>query len=183
MGTDVHPYVEVRVNGQWQKAAVKVPRDRNYQAFAKLADVRNGRGFAGCDTGDAQIPISEPRGLPADTTIRDTSEDVPYESPDYVWLGDHSHSWLTLRELLAVDYNAPVTLRGYVSPEAAKRFREGGGKYPPREYCGWTSDTSWEQIEWQLPLYEAAPLLPKILASICSLGEPDDVRLVFGFDS
>jgi len=40
--------------------------DRNYNAFAILADVRNGYGFAGCDTGDGFVPISTPKGFPDD---------------------------------------------------------------------------------------------------------------------
>jgi hypothetical protein len=180
MGCDIHPYAEVRRNGRWERAPVKVPNDRNYTAFGKLANVRNGSGFAGCDMGDAVRPIAEPRGLPTDTTIADT-HDKEYEDPGYTWLGDHSHSWLMLSELLAVDYNAMVTLRGMVSAAEAARFREY--RRPPRDYCGWTNQAGYEQIEWQEPLMQAAPLLPKIIASICHLGKPEDVRLVFGFDS
>jgi hypothetical protein len=39
---------------------------RNYDVFAILADVRNGRGFAGVDTGDGFVPIDNPRGFPTD---------------------------------------------------------------------------------------------------------------------
>lgn len=178
MGCDIHPYVEVRCNDRWVKADVELPRNRNYIAFAKLANVRNGTGFAGCDMGDPVKPIAEPRGLPPDTSIKDGGE---YGDPDYVWLGDHSHSWLTLAELLAVNYNAKVTLRGMVSNKEAEYFHKH--HYPPRTYCGWTNQEGYERIEWQEPLMDAAPLLPKIIASICHLGKPDDVRIVFGFDS
>src|ERR1700691_1564806 len=90
MGCDIHPYVEVRKNGTWVKADVKVPDGRNYWTFAKLANVRNGFGFAGCDTGDAVVPICEPRGLPADTSIHDEDYDEEAEDGlDRVWLGDH----------------------------------------------------------------------------------------------
>lgn len=41
---------------------------RNYNLFAILADVHNGYGFAGCDTGDPFVPIAPPRGLPDDVT-------------------------------------------------------------------------------------------------------------------
>lgn len=40
--------------------------DRNYNVFGILADVRNGYGFAGVDTGDGFVPIDSPRGLPDD---------------------------------------------------------------------------------------------------------------------
>ena len=36
--------------------------------FAILAGVRNGYGFAGCDTGDGFRPIAPPRGLPGDVS-------------------------------------------------------------------------------------------------------------------
>lgn len=39
---------------------------RNYDVFGILADVRNGSGFAGIDTGDGFVPIDSPRGLPSD---------------------------------------------------------------------------------------------------------------------
>ena len=183
MGCDIHPYVEVRRNGKWMRAQVKVPDDRNYWAFAKLANVRNGFGFAGTDTGDAVIPISEPRGLPADTSIQD-SEDIEYDEPGYTWLGDHSHSWVTLAELLAVDYTESVIHRGMVKHDAAEKYRKHG--WLPREWCSAISGQGaeeYERLEWKEPLYDAAPLLPKIIAAICHLGKPEDVRLVFGFDS
>jgi hypothetical protein len=182
MGCDIHPYAEVRRNGKWERANVKVPNDRNYVAFGKLANVRNGYGFAGCDMGDAVRPIDEPRGLPIDTSIADTPT-LEFEDPGFVWLGDHSQSWLLLSELLAVDYTAAVTLRGMVSPDEYEHWEKYKRKYPPRNYCGWCSDPKYKQIEWQEPLMDAAPLLPKIIASICHLGKPEDVRLVFGFDS
>src|SRR5690242_3218591 len=98
MGCDIHPYAEVLTDSGWRKADVNVPSDRNYWAFSVMADVRNGSGFAGCDTGKPVEPISKPRGLPADTSIADT--DADFEDPAYIWLGDHSHSWLLLSELM-----------------------------------------------------------------------------------
>jgi hypothetical protein len=181
MGCDIHPYVEVRKHGKWQRAPIKVPNDRDYFAFGKLANVRNGLGFAGIDMGDPVRPIAEPRGLPLDTTIRDSESSVEYEQPGYCWLGDHSHSWVLLSELLDVDYNALVTQRGMVSKDSAERFREFG--YPPNSWCGDTNQKDWERIEWKQPLYEVAPLLPKLIACMCGQGKPEDVRLVFGFDS
>jgi hypothetical protein len=182
MGTDIHPYVEVRKNGAWTRAKVDVPRDRNYFAFGKLANVRNGSGFAGCDMGDPLRPIAEPRGLPPDTSIQN-NEIEEWRSSDYVSLGDHSFSWVMLSELLAIDYNAKVTMRGMISPEQYEHFTKYKGQYPPQTYCGWTTQKDWKQVEWQEPLMTAAPLLLKIIASICHLGKPEDVRLVFGFDS
>jgi len=175
MGCDIHPYVEVRSNGKWEKSDVNVPDDRNYWAFAKLANVRNGVGFAGSDTGNTIVPISEPRGLPDDTSICESTG---------IDLGDHSHSWVLLSELLAVNFNEPVTQRGLVKHDVAEAFRKHG--ILPRKWCSgvWGNGSDeYEQLEWNEPLYDAASLLPKIIAAISNLGAPEDVRLVFGFDS
>lgn len=48
---------------------------RNYNLFAILANVRNGRGFAGVKTGDGYEPIDMPRGLPPDVSQTITKED------------------------------------------------------------------------------------------------------------
>ena len=181
MGCDIHPYAEVRIGGQWKAARIKLPNDRNYWAFGKLANVRNGSGFAGADMGDAVRPIDQPRGLPIDTAIADTGEVIEYDDPAYVWLGDHSHSWVLLSELLAIDLDAMVTQRGMVSAEQASEFRKTGN--PPDSYCGWTNREDYVKIQWQEPLRESAWLLPKIIAALVPLGKPEDVRLVFGFDS
>lgn len=95
MGTDIHVAVEVRKADGWHRAfpddeakdpwcvqeaaaepgetdwyktraRVEWYRTRNYNAFAMLANVRNGRGFAGVLTGDGFVPIDDPRGWPSD---------------------------------------------------------------------------------------------------------------------
>src|SRR4030095_14523751 len=119
MECDIHLCVEVKKNGEWRRslppkpldeslakqaksgdayyvrcAAVTWYDDRNYNTFAMLANVRNGYGFAGCDTGDGFQPISKPRGLPKDLSaeVLAISKDAGDEHD--IWLGDHSHSWL-----------------------------------------------------------------------------------------
>lgn len=78
MGCDIHFYVEKRINGIWQTADKwsadldddrpyvdyddRFYRDRNYDLFGILADVRNGRGFAGVTTGEGFVPIAAPQG-------------------------------------------------------------------------------------------------------------------------
>lgn len=71
-------------------------RQRDYDYFAILANVRNGRGFAGVDMGDEFVPIQENRSF----------ADLPFTVPDpdggsYDY-GDHSFGWITLREW--IDY-------------------------------------------------------------------------------
>src|SRR5262249_2591595 len=81
----------------------------NYNLFGILANVRNGSGFAGCDTGDGFVPISVPRGLPGDV-----SDEVRAETNRWGEDG-HSHSWFTVAELLAYDWTQTTRLRGFVS--------------------------------------------------------------------
>ena len=132
MGTDIHSIAQVKRDGQWVTVAIGIAGDqRNYNTFAMLANVRNGRGFAGCWTSTGFPVIHEPRGLPSDLVLagpedRDVHVDntqlvaawnrdgeTPIDSPDAsrvssitdedstMWLGDHSHSWCTLAELRA----------------------------------------------------------------------------------
>jgi len=194
MGTDIHIAVEVRRPDGWHLSDLVVTQNRNYRAFAVLADVRNGYGFAGSDTGEALKPISEPRGLPADISPElrlrlDENEneneraapvDIDSEENAF-WLGDHSFSHVTLRELLDYDLDAPLTVRGYVSEEAARLYRETGK--PPAASAGWTSLPGFVRFEWQVPIRDSAPLITTLIEEIRPLGAPDDVRIVFGFDS
>ncbi|EAF5380719.1 hypothetical protein C2890_14200 [Listeria monocytogenes] len=99
MGCDIHLMVEVkdRKTNQWTEydvadGAIKFI-GRNYNLFGILANVRNGFGFAHIDTGDAFIPISNPRGVPKDAS-------KSYLSFVEDWGTDgHSHSFLNLDEL------------------------------------------------------------------------------------
>jgi hypothetical protein len=67
---------------------------RNYCLFAILADVRNGHGFAGIQTGTRFEPIAPRRGLPPDAC----KEAQEYIGDDDGFL--HSTSWVALPELL-----------------------------------------------------------------------------------
>lgn len=181
MGCDIHPYAEVRKNGKWERSPIKVPSDRNYWTFSVLAGVRNGCGFAGSYTGEPVTPIAEPRGLPSDTTIADNS--LEYEDPNHVWLGDHSHSWLLLSELLAVDLDSPVIQAGIINREQLRALHFE--KKPPTDWCAAKHPMGADDVRatWSRPLRECAWLLPKIIDALRPLGDPADVRLVFGFDS
>lgn len=107
--------------------------DRSYRTFAVLAGVRNGEGFAGCDTGDAVTPIAEPRGLPPE--LRDEPEDFDN------WLGDHSHSWLLASEVVAYDWTQAVAERGYVNGPVYADWRDWNRaeNRPPKSWCGGVS--------------------------------------------
>lgn len=112
MGCDIHSFAEVRKEGKWVKVGKVFPNPyhdperpnsveedgfewnakltdhpydcRNYDMFAILANVRNGRGFAGCDTGDGFRPIAMPRGMP-----KDMSDEVMAEYTLQVLPDDH----------------------------------------------------------------------------------------------
>lgn len=91
MGCDIHSHAERRVGDHWQE--VRTERepfgDRSYGVFGFLAGVRNY---------SAVPPIAEQRGTPAD------ADEPVREQMD----GLHSCSWLSVEELAAFDYDAPM---------------------------------------------------------------------------
>lgn len=160
MGCDIHPHVEIRdpVTGKWaiQKGdfgrernshptVVRPFKDCNYGVFAFLTGtVRNDEGIHG-------ITLS-PRRLPEDSPLRASQ----YEGFDQLNSGDdHSHSWLTFRELSSFDYHADVKYSGQIDTNRpAMTYRKFLGK-------DFFSD----------------------LLKLQALGALDDVRVVFWFDS
>lgn len=174
--------------------------DRAYDVFAVLADVRNGVGFAGCNTGDGFQPISEPRGLP---------EDMDEKSRKYL-SGEHSQSWLLLSEVLATDayWNKTTKKRGWVSVEEYKLWKASGAKWP-RNYCGDVSggmvrhclphemDRYLESgfpeaeahyycpLDWEVTYRESCRALWRVIPDIERIDyrHPERIRLVFDFDS
>ena len=181
MGTEIHPRAEVRLNGIWRLANQNIPSCRNYITFAALANVRNGYGFAGVPTHDAIPFISEPRGLPDDLSagLRDVLSLDPYA------LGDHSFSWVTLREMQ--EYAKPdVHCTGMCLPDDII----GSGR--PKSWCGGVSGPSSEKYvrhDWVESFKDAATTFVEIQQELEWMIDDergitaDDIRLVFGFDS
>lgn len=113
MGCDIHLTVEKLVDGKWvDQSAWKTEHQgtpdeyttqvrydqwyggRNYALFALLADVRNYHNFK---------PLADPRGIPANASRE-------YREWATRWGGDgHSHSYLTLKELLDFDWTQETT--------------------------------------------------------------------------
>lgn len=103
MGCDIHAMVEAKFHYRhatdcwsWQSCG-RVHIGRNYELFAKLADVRNYDGVE---------PIAPPR---LNNLIDNDEHDDERASEDF-WLlarswgsGGHSHSWVTLDELQTAD--------------------------------------------------------------------------------
>lgn len=99
MGCDVHSIGQVKINNQWETRVVDIadsPRD--YNSFAIMATVRGRSTWS--------IP---PRGLPIDISSKldiNAEFHVPVhtilDKDGIYWLGDHSHSYLTLKELTSI---------------------------------------------------------------------------------
>jgi hypothetical protein len=127
MGCDIHPYAEVRTAIGWEVADGVHPFDsRHYGIFGFLADVRN----------YSRSPVlAHPRGLPDDVTA------LVAARAD--WSDAHSHSWLSLAELLAYDYEQVIWDRRITRTrpngvlDGAALADEGEGKHLPlREFLG-----------------------------------------------
>ncbi len=228
MGCDIHLQVERRVNGKWTRVEKLPPRvcswcggkghyehrpkedpcywckgsgadtrpfnDRNYEVFAILANVRN----------DGNVtPIADPRGLPEDCTHSGTGG----READYEY-GDHSFSWLTLRELLAYDWKQECKDEGFVDQETFKKWDAAGAKGNPQSWSGGVGgravvhvsnadmrrristpypfqadESAYTLIQWTYKVNDYAKHFLDFMEVIRTLGEPDDVRIVFGFDS
>jgi hypothetical protein len=123
MGCDIHSYAEKRVDGKWEPLGFSPFDQRRYGMFGFLAGVRNYSDVP---------PIAAPRGLP-----RDASAYVREESDN--WGSDgHSHSWLSLEELSAFDYDAAVEDRRImVGNDGGCTAKPGGGEMTTwREFLG-----------------------------------------------
>ena len=179
MGCDIYFHVEVCNGGRWtfhdwerqhvigkhEDGSTKLDYDelfddplyvgRNYSLFAILADVRNGVGFAGCDTGNRFNPIAQPKGLPGDVTddvmkefvlkVTETGEEdgccSRVNADRYVKAGHskwivpgklvshpdwHSASHFSVAELLAFDWQQTNKHRGWVDAWNFEMWRRNG---------------------------------------------------------
>lgn len=182
--------------------------DRHYDLFAVLADVRNGSGFAGVDTGDGFVPISPPRGLPDDMS--------PVMAKTAIELLEHTPTWLLLSDLKLYAANQLQTrstkARGVVNPVQFQEWKENGR---PSSWCGGVSGpfvthidhtrmdelirsdsavltaqkdfqqpSFYTQVEWPVTYKEAVgEWFDKWIPMLETIGADNDVRLVFWFDS
>lgn len=110
--------------------------DRNYNVFAVVGDVRNGSGFAGCDTGDRVEPIASFRGFPDDMSpeahnffypqFDEDGEPVGEAGFEGHYGGDHSENWLSLQEIMSYEWDKPQVHRGWVSANEYATFKQQG---------------------------------------------------------
>lgn len=96
---------------------------QDYDVYAFLANVRNRAGLT---------PICEPKGLPEDSEY--LNSEGPHQSffgpadpvkVDILGRGNHSHTWLTLRELLDFNYENDFVDK---SDNTVKSYREALGQ-------------------------------------------------------
>ena len=184
MGTDIHSVGQIKKNDEWvTRTTSPGGDDRNYDTFAVLADVRNGAGFAGCDTGEGWKVLFEARGLPEDFTV----DDDCYHGGE--WIGDHSHSHLTLKELKKIAGHfegKEYEVHGMITSTQAKELKKGNR---PDSWCGWTNQSGYVSAKWKVPALDHLGLLTRIITALEELKsdydikKDDDVRFVFGFDS
>lgn len=187
MGCDIHVHLEWkrRNDEKWNSGDLysknydgkyylrEFYNARDYDLFALLANVRNRNEIDF---------ISMPRGLPNDATpetVKDAED----------WRGDgHSHSWLTLKEI--IDYDAkhkPIKRSGYMTREDAQRVEDGD---EPNSYCrdyfpkdGHLVWKEWERADDTLKsFYE--PMIDQVQKfTYMPESEYDNVRAVFWFDN
>lgn len=120
MGCDIHGVIQVKKKNKWVTVAEGYPF-RNYRAFAILANVRNELEFDGTASAVGFQSIDNPRGIPSDFEIHEEHHPLPknfkwypqswrvdaYDDHVY-WMGTHSYSYVTAKDLLEVDWLNPV---------------------------------------------------------------------------
>lgn len=194
MGTDIHGIMQLKNDDRSWKTVEVLELGRNYNLFAVLANVRNGFGFAGVKTSEQLPCISEPKGIPED--IYETCEIDEWGNVrhypgflfrsytwinDSVWLGDHSHTWLTVKEIIDFDWDYVGKFQGYVSPQIDK---ETPKDTEPAMYCGGTSNKDWVLRKWKKPLYSCVSKdFWHLIEAYKNFTSPENARIVIGFDS
>lgn len=139
-------------------------------------------------------------------------EDPRYDD-DLDWLGDHSFTWLTLQELLDYPWDDGTERRGVVSFEQwQNRLAVHGDALPlvtdESPYDGWSGGISGPNIvvyeakqvlsgvtapadarvhvrdRWVTPMRkQCQDFVERTIPAMQQLGDPENVRCVFGFDS
>lgn len=201
MGTDIHAVFQAKKDDAWIDVDSQYKEERHYFLFAWLAGVRNGFGFAGVPTHTPIKPIAEPRGLPDDFQGHDSTKELMGRHAEYledgedphVWMGDHSHSWLTADEIIAVGAPGKTWRTGIVSRTF---FDAWDGHTSPETWSGDISGTDIYVAEWPSTVKEGSThvrifwmqadedVLSYFTDEIKRLKSlHGEVRMVFGFDS
>lgn len=185
MGCDIHSFAERKRNGKWEKVEegfIEISNEkeksnepfdwRSYTIFAFLAGVRN---YDCCE------PISEPKGLPDDSEFlneiydEDAFYGVATTNKQDIEEGYHSCSYLTLKELLDFDYEKTFWNRRI----SRTTYRTDGSVSGSNGAC------LAEEGEGEIITYREnlGSNFFKEIEELKTLGEPENVRVVFYFDS
>jgi hypothetical protein len=174
VGTDINLHAERRGENGWEYVReLNEFEIRNYGFFAILANVRNlVRATEPFDF------IMEPRGFP---------EDMSHElrADSHLTVG-HDAGWVSLRELSEFDWDGRrITRTGVVEPWLADCFGDGGQPFPKGRVFGVSQSGPGTRVTWVESYRESAgeKFLDDLLQALFRLGQPDEVRIVFSFDS
>lgn len=167
--------------------------ERNYNRFAILAGVRNAYDY----------DFGEPKGLPDDVSLVIKMLDDQFGE-------GHSHSWITLHELLDFNWEEKLVHSGYFNPIVFRYhlsdILNNNIRYFPEKpfeskiveiskdvmikylagHCDFFNESNhyYTKIE-QYGTYKqefGGKYLDKLISRLQSFGDPDDVRIVFWFD-
>lgn len=196
MGCDIHTITEIKRQGKWERVP-EVPAEfteRCYSVFAFLANVRNSWDIDGF----------KPKGLPEDISglkfdkyddDDDYAIDFSAENENF-----HSHSYLSLQELLSKDTSDLTMTKCKILKEFYNKFTELGGVMPDgmvvvereQELCS-IVEIIRESIEptvivkWPNDNTKTHPVIEGIknLQSIADKYDvsPENIRIVFAFDN
>lgn len=225
MGCDIHVVIERQEEDGWHEVVYQsapydsigektldgfsvAPQDftsRNYDLFGILANVRNGSGFAGITTGEGWPSIAPERGLPEGFEAEAISPNPRYPEDGARYLGDHSHTWLTLDELKAFPWDGiSTTLYGVVPAEEYERLH--AAKEKPTQWSGGITGPGiatydrpsyleakrmnslapkpYVRMSWEETARQATYDWPgKVIPWLEELAEGKPLRLIIGFDS
>jgi hypothetical protein len=170
VGTDINLHAEARSGGIWRYCGeLNDFEDQNYEFFAIVANVKNPiRSTHPFDY------IALPRGLPADMSLL---------------FSGHDAGWVTLRELLDFDWDGKTMLRSaVVDPKIAPLFGDGNQRFPKDRITGpygLADGGPGPRVTWLDTYKEAvgAKFLTGLFEALGRFGRPEDVRIVFSFDS
>jgi hypothetical protein len=180
--------------------------NRNYDVFAILTGtVRNGVGFAGCDLGDGFHGITkEPRGAPEDAAKRFKKATWDH-SESWLGLGEiMEFNWDQVTRKRGVIPLARSDERAWGHDVFYTDWQEKRGA--PSSYCGDVGGGGtrvvdeatakhilltgggtqgvYVRVQWTETYREAAKdFLAFVDQMLLPLGDPNDTRIVFGFDS
>jgi hypothetical protein len=186
---------------------------RNYGLFAILADVRNGLGFAGVVTGDGYVPIHPQRGIPSDASsiVRRWCEEGDHshswatvkELLEYDWTQTTVRRGVVdIKEFMRFKlWGKPESWCGAIGGHNIKHISNDEmldrvylicEKYGQLTYADFHRlknlpsrlEGSYTAVEWSQPYYDVVQnFLHETMPKLWRVGKPENVRIVYWFDS